>query len=818
MALAALIVRIGADLSDLNKGLTQVDRDVQKLGKSMQQAGQRMSTYLTLPLVGVGVAATKMASDAAEAANKFDVVMGPSAARLRGEFAALHRTIPLATHEMESLAAGVQDMLVPMGVARAEGAEMSLMMVRLAADIGSFNNQNPARVLEAMQSALAGSSEPMRRFGVDTREAALEAIALSAGLVRAGEKMDMTARAQAVLLAIQKDSTDAMGDAARTAAEAANQFKFFARDARELAVSIGTHLLPVVAPLVGYLSSSLRVFGELSPAVQRLVVALGVLVAAAGPLLMIIGKLLTMLPLLKLGFAALTGPVGLLVTGLGALTAAWIATRKATDDAKNAVGGFSATLAGMDTKGMQAELRRTNYMIALIENRAPVDTLLGPMVPLATPAQVAVLESLRKRQEQLTAALKETGRVATTTARGIKGIKDHLDEIATLGRAVALGLGDTSAITRLNAAERELRRQAMETNRTYAERVELMEAANRASRDLFSYLTQRSPVAALSRTGPAGSRTGGLLPGGVRPVGRDVRAINERTSSLGVAGGGGIGAISRFADGVFAGVAASVKGLIASFGPLAVAAALLAPVFQGLREVVGPALQALMEPLREIGRATGAILVPVMEALAEPMRLLGSLVATMLAPIRMLVQLFLAVTPAFRLLGAALGGLVIALSYLHEAIGWVVRGIGRLVDMIPGISARSIIRAGQEMIDGARAARRGMDAAASAADRLAGALSNVPRVLNVAALRNRVASGAAPGPPAPPRGPRGGGGTGAPPGPGGGGGGGDRDRERVVVYVQNVNGVVDAAAFLDEMGRLAQRARSRGGTVRLATA
>ena len=279
---------------------------MQRTGQQMRSIGAGLTVGVTLPIAAVGIAAVKMASDAEEAANKFNVVMGPAADRVRAELQKLTETIPLTRSQMEGMTAGIQDMLVPMGVARAEAANMSLQMVGLAGDLGSFNDVGTDQVLMAMQSALAGSSEPMRRFGVDTREAALKAIALQAGLLSAGQEMNQTARAQAVLLAIQKDSTDAMGDAARTAESMANLMKFLKRDVLQLGISLGQVLIPAVRPLLVHLREWVEWLKQLDPQTQKWIVLLGGVAAAAGPVLVVMGLLVTTVSGVTAGLSRLT--------------------------------------------------------------------------------------------------------------------------------------------------------------------------------------------------------------------------------------------------------------------------------------------------------------------------------------------------------------------------------------------------------------------------------------------------------------------------------------------------------------------------------
>ena len=279
---------------------------LQRTGQQMRSIGAGLTVGVLLPIAAVGIAAVKMASDAEEAANKFNVVMGPAADRVRAELQKLTETIPLTRSQMEGMTAGIQDMLVPMGVARAEAANMSLQMVGLAGDLGSLSGVGTDEVLMAMQSALAGSSEPMRRFGVDTREAALKAIALQAGLLSAGQEMNQTARAQAVLLAIQKDSTDAMGAAASGAGLIANLMRFLKRDVLQLGISLGQVLIPIVRPLLIHLREWVGWLRQLDPQTQKWIVLLGGVAAAAGPVLVVMGLLVTTVSGVTAGFSRLT--------------------------------------------------------------------------------------------------------------------------------------------------------------------------------------------------------------------------------------------------------------------------------------------------------------------------------------------------------------------------------------------------------------------------------------------------------------------------------------------------------------------------------
>lgn len=230
----------------MRSSASKIKRRTRRLGKAVA-AGIATGGAA---LAAFGAKAVQMAADAAEAANKFRVVMGDSADKVRERFQQLTDTIPLTISQMQKLSSGVQDLLVPMGVARSEAAGMSADFVELAADLASFNNVPTPQALEAIKSGLAGMSRPLRQFGVDVRKTRLQQIALTEGLIEQGEELNRTARAQAVMVAVQQDSTDAMGDAARTAGEFKNQTRFLRRDLRSLSEDIGDALIPAVRDFI----------------------------------------------------------------------------------------------------------------------------------------------------------------------------------------------------------------------------------------------------------------------------------------------------------------------------------------------------------------------------------------------------------------------------------------------------------------------------------------------------------------------------------------------------------------------------------------
>lgn len=232
-------------------GMTAASKRANTATDKMVAKMQSLNRTLGLVALAAGAAGAawaaasiKAAIAAEETAAKFQTVFRGSVKAANDALIELSKTVPLTVNQMRGLASGIQDMIVPMGIARKEAAGLSVQAVKLAGDIGSFNNVDTEEALNAIKSALAGSSEPMRRFGVDVTVTRLKALALAEGLIGVGEELDNAAKAQAVFRAITLDSSDAIGDLERTYDSTANQLRRMQRDIVQAKEDLGKGLIP----------------------------------------------------------------------------------------------------------------------------------------------------------------------------------------------------------------------------------------------------------------------------------------------------------------------------------------------------------------------------------------------------------------------------------------------------------------------------------------------------------------------------------------------------------------------------------------------
>lgn len=201
MRLGEAILYLTSDNSKLNSGLGDAEEQVKQSGGRLngfltgiaQGAGQ-MAFGLVQNAAQVAVGAVKesidLASDLNESANKVKVVFGEQSDAIL-KFAESSDTA-LGQSKLQALDAlgTFGNLFVSMGMGGKESADLSMNLVTLASDLASFNNVDPAVALDKLRAGLLGEAEPLRTLGVNLSASAVQAKALSMGLVQAD--VDMT--------------------------------------------------------------------------------------------------------------------------------------------------------------------------------------------------------------------------------------------------------------------------------------------------------------------------------------------------------------------------------------------------------------------------------------------------------------------------------------------------------------------------------------------------------------------------------------------------------------------------------------------------
>jgi hypothetical protein len=329
-----LSFEIEAKLKKLTKGLDRASSEIEsftkrnearfkKFGQKASQIGKNMSVALTLPLVALGTASVKAASDFEETESKFNTVFRNIQKDANETAEELRNAYGLSSKASLQLLSDTGDLLTGFGFTQQSALDLSSEVNKLAVDLASFTNFSGGAkgASQALTKALLGERESVKSLGISILEADVQAKVLKntqEGLTFASERQ---AKAFATLQIAQEQSKNAIGDYARTSGSFANQMRLLQSRVGELGVEFGKILLPFAQKLVGVTQKIIKWFTDLSPTMKKVIVAVSALVAVAGPLLVVLGGIVSALPAILSSLAVLTGPIGLIIAAIGALTA-----------------------------------------------------------------------------------------------------------------------------------------------------------------------------------------------------------------------------------------------------------------------------------------------------------------------------------------------------------------------------------------------------------------------------------------------------------------------------------------------------------------
>lgn len=218
-----------ADASRTNRELGKVEKKLQDVNKRAVDAGK---VFLSgFAVAGAGMFAkqsTEIASSVGEQFSKVGVVFGKNAKDVQAWSDGTSRSMGVSKLAALTAAGQFGTLFSTMGIGSKANAGMSKSLVALAADMASFNDANPAEVLEALRSGLVGESEPLRRFGVNLSAAQIQAEAMTSGLVKTKVNLLDVRAAQLKV-----------SDATRANAEATKKHGATSREAMGTSIAVG---------------------------------------------------------------------------------------------------------------------------------------------------------------------------------------------------------------------------------------------------------------------------------------------------------------------------------------------------------------------------------------------------------------------------------------------------------------------------------------------------------------------------------------------------------------------------------------------------
>lgn len=354
-----LAVKISADARGLSRDIAKQSTQAgdvagRQMGGAMQGAMRKVALAVGGAAIGAAAvgglkAAVGAASDLGESVNAVQKTFGDAAGGIQKLGREAATAVGLSATEFQSLSVGfagfAKNIAGPGGDVVATIDEMTTRV----ADFASVQNLEVPEAGAIFQSALAGETEAVRKFGIDLSAAAVEQYALNAGIGDGSGELT-EAQKQAARYGLLLQETDQWaGDFADTSDQLANSQRILSASWKDAQAELGAALLPAVTelvnslrplvnelmpPLKSLISSVTPLFGVLAqnlapvvaslveglaPVIGTIVGGIGELVTAISPLLQSLGDaLMPILEVVAVNFAALAG--GLVTALVPALT------------------------------------------------------------------------------------------------------------------------------------------------------------------------------------------------------------------------------------------------------------------------------------------------------------------------------------------------------------------------------------------------------------------------------------------------------------------------------------------------------------------
>jgi tape measure domain-containing protein len=317
MALGKLNLKLGIDVSNLEKELGKVERSMSRFGSQMQSIGSTMTQSLTLPLLGVGAASLKAFADMEKLENGLIAIMGSSEGakeeldKLRKVAENPGLALPQVVQASASLqsvgmsADAARETITQFGnaVARSGGGAEQFSGVTLALSQISAVGKVTQEDLNQIKERLPEFARVMKEeFGTVTAEG-IRAIGVSSEefITRSVSALAKLERAQGGL----GNTFDNLKD--NVTASLAEFGK---------AINESLNLQAVAESLSKYIQGLVDGFKALNPETQGFIVKAALVAASIGPIIFIVGKLIST-------YGALAGASKLIVQAIGNISKAF---------------------------------------------------------------------------------------------------------------------------------------------------------------------------------------------------------------------------------------------------------------------------------------------------------------------------------------------------------------------------------------------------------------------------------------------------------------------------------------------------------------
>lgn len=292
-----------------NKGMKQVSDGTKGLQSDFRKLATTIGAAFAIQqVISFGLELNKLSIQIETTGKRMEVVFGDARKVVEREAKKMAESLGLSVNQFELMATKAGDILVPLGVSRKEAAKMSTEIVKLAGALSEFSagTVDTEQAVHAVTSALTGEREMLKTLGVVLKEEDINTRLLQKGQANLEGQALSTAKAVATLELVSEKSADAQTFFAENSDSAARKSAELQARIQTLREELAQKLQPVFLQItkfaIGFIKSlDVDRIGRIA----KQVIVLG-----------------TAFKTFTLITKALTGPIGIVTAGLGALGAA----------------------------------------------------------------------------------------------------------------------------------------------------------------------------------------------------------------------------------------------------------------------------------------------------------------------------------------------------------------------------------------------------------------------------------------------------------------------------------------------------------------
>jgi hypothetical protein len=200
-------------LKSLDSSVGKVEKSTARLGKAHGKASVGLKSLAgAVGAVGAAyVAMAKVLVPAVKQAAKAEIAWRKNSDVVKAWARDYADAMGLVASEQAGYLGNLQDMIVPTGMARDAASEMSKKILVLANDLAAFNGLPTGDVVRDIQSAIAGSTEVLNKYGAVVKQSTITARAQERGLLGVNGELSEQNRLLVLVDELTRKTTDAQG-------------------------------------------------------------------------------------------------------------------------------------------------------------------------------------------------------------------------------------------------------------------------------------------------------------------------------------------------------------------------------------------------------------------------------------------------------------------------------------------------------------------------------------------------------------------------------------------------------------------------------